>query len=210
MGNLINVRGRYANVDAVGNLIRYITRTRMNEQRRDELRGYGGAGVFRCDTPEMMVMRFEAVQDAHGIKSKNGRKMLHEVFSVTDREFKGLNCDMGLLNQIALELCGEYYRQGFQAVYAIHWDAGKKLHIHFAVNAVSFVTGKKFDTSVGGNRERERVFNKKLCHYCGMLHPESNWQWNLPEEYKHTFVSIRAVTGKVLENSGNKAIYFMA
>ncbi|RKI36726.1 hypothetical protein D7V86_25340 [bacterium D16-51] len=52
--------------------------------------------------------------------------MVYEVFSVTDREFEGLNCDMELLSRIALELCNGYYSQGFRSVYGIHWDKGEK------------------------------------------------------------------------------------
>jgi Relaxase/Mobilisation nuclease domain. len=210
MGNLINIGGRYANVDAVENLIRYVTRTRPNEQRRDELYGYGGAGVFRYDTPEIMAARFNAVQDAYEISRRKGRRMVHEVFSVADREFGGLNCDMGLLNQIALELCRVYYSQGFQAVYAIHWDKEKKMHIHFAVNAVSFVTGKKFCTSVRGNRDRGRSFNTKLYQYCKMLHPEIGWEWNQPEEYEYGYTSVSIRIGAIQqpENRIRKAVYF--
>ena len=213
MGKLINMGGRYANADAVDNVIRYVTRTRSDEQRKGELQGYGGLGFFRYDTTETMIARFKAVQNAYGIGYRKGKRMFHEVFSITDREFEGINCDMKLLNQIALELCGEYYRQGFQVVYAIHWDKEKKLHIHFAVNAVSFMTGKKFITSAKGNSERERLFNEKLYHYCCMLHPGSRWQWFLLGKYEycgygHTSISICIGAVQVPERNIRRAIYF--
>lgn len=215
MGKLINMGGRYANADAVDNVIRYVTRTRSDEQRKGELQGYGGRGFFRYDTTETMIAHFKVVQNAYGIRYRKGKRMFHEVFSITDREFEGINCDMKLLNQIALELCGEYYKQGFQVVYAIHWDKEKKLHIHFAVNAVSFMTGKKFITSAKGNSEREHLFNKKLYHYCRMLHPDSRWQWFLPEKYKyygygHTSISIRIDPSpmQMPKKSISKAVYF--
>ena len=213
MGKLINMGGRYANADAVDNVIRYVTRTRSDEQRKGELQGYGGLGFFRYDTTETIIACFKAVQNAYGIRYRKGKRMFHEVFSITDREFGGINCDMKLLNQIALELCWEYYRQGFQVVYAIHWDKEKKLHIHFAVNAVSFMTGKKFITSAKGNSERERLFNEKLYHYCCMLHQESSWQWFLPGRYGycgygHTSISICIGAVQVPERNIRRAIYF--
>lgn len=215
MGKLINMGGRYANADAVDNVIRYVTRTRSDEQRKEELQEYGGLGFFRYDTTETMIARFKAVQNAYGIGYRKGKRIFHEVFSITDREFEGINCDMKLLNQIALELCGEYYRQGFQVVYAIHWDKEKKLHIHFAVNAVSFMTGKKFITSKDGNNERERLFNEKLYCYCRMLHPENNWFCSPPVKreyygYGHSTLSFRIGPSpmQMPEKSIRKAVYF--
>ena len=217
MGKLINIGGRYANAEAVDKVIRYVTRTRTNETRAENLQGYGGLGIFRYDTVEMMIGRFKAVQDAYGIRHRKGKRMFHEVFSITDMEFKGINCDMKLLNQIALELCGEYYRQGFQVVYAIHWEEEKKLHIHFAVNSVSFMTGKKFITSREGNRERERLFNEKLYCYCRMLHPENSCLWSPPirrkyYRYGHSTASIRIRPGSSLfqmpQKNIRKAVYF--
>ena len=100
-------------------------------------------------------------------------------------------------------------------VYAIHWDKEKKLHIHFAVNAVNFMTGKKFITSKDGNNERERLFNEKLYCYCRMLHPESSWLWLVPAKreyygYGHSTLSfsIGPSPMQMLEKSVRKAVYF--
>ena len=42
MGKLFNMNyGGYFNEDAVSNVIRYITRTRKNEDRKNELIGWG-------------------------------------------------------------------------------------------------------------------------------------------------------------------------
>ena len=72
---------------------------------------------------------------------------------------------MDAVNQMALEMCMEYYNEGFQVVYGVHWEEIKKLHIHFAVNAVNFITGKKFDTSVTGNLYRKHRFNEIMKKY---------------------------------------------
>lgn len=165
MGELINMKGSYKNNDAVSNVVKYITRTRDNETRYNELMGYGGAGVGNYSSPAIMEQRFIIVQNHYGINYRKGRRIFHEVFSITDYEFEKIGSDMGLVNQIALEMCMEYFNAGFQVVYAIHWEKSKKLHIHFAVNSISFVTGKKFDTSVKGNRYREQRFNELLMNY---------------------------------------------
>ena len=169
MGNLINISGKYSNRDAVDKVIRYITRTRENEMRRDDLRGYGGAGVGSYAPPQVMIDRFKAVQNCYGIGYRGGRRILHEVFSVTDREFTDMGRDIASVNRLASELCLEYYRMGFQVVYAVHWDMEKKLHIHFAVNAVSYRTGKKINTFRRENWYRENRFNNILRYCCASV-----------------------------------------
>lgn len=166
MGRLINVSGRYSNRDAVDKVIRYITRTRDNETRLHDLQSYGGAGVGNYASPKTMADRFKAVQNCHGIEYRGGRRVLHEVFSITDREFEDMGCGMAQADRLAMELCREYYVMGFQAVYAVHWELEKKLHIHFAVNAVSFVTGRKINTFWEENRHRESRFNSILWKCC--------------------------------------------
>jgi len=166
MGNLINISGKYSNMDAVDKVIRYITRTRDNETRLCDLRDYGGAGVGYHATPQMMIDRFKAVQNCYGIGYRGGRRILHEVFSIGDREFTDMGRDMARVGRLAVELCQDYFNMGFQVVYAVHWDSGKKLHIHFAVNAVSFVTGKKINTFRRENWYRENRFNSILRNYC--------------------------------------------
>ena len=38
----------------------------------------------------------------------------------------------------------EYFQQGFQVVYAVHWDNNKSLHVHFVINTINFKDGKKW------------------------------------------------------------------
>ena len=130
MGNLINISGKYSNRDAVDNVIQYITRTRDNEMRLNELRGLGGAGVGIDVGPQMMIDRFKHVQNCHGIGYRGGRRILHEVFSITDREFADMGCDMAAVNRLASELCLEYFRMGFQ-ITTTHW-------LHCYARCVSF------------------------------------------------------------------------
>ncbi len=165
MGELINIKGAYKNKDAVSNVIKYVTRTRENETRHNELISYGGAGVSNYAEPMEMIHMFDTIQKLHGINYRKGRRIFHEVFSITDNEFKRLGCFMDTVNQMAVEMCMEYYNEGFQVVYGIHWEETKKLHIHFAANAVSFITGKKFDTSVTGNLYRKQRFNEIMKKY---------------------------------------------
>lgn len=48
-------------------------------------------------------------------------------------------------NQLAMQICA-YYAGRFQIVYSVHEDTDN-LHIHFVLNTVSYVDGKKFTES---------------------------------------------------------------
>ena len=79
MGELINIKGAYKNKDAVSNVIKYVTRTRENETRHNELISYGGAGVSNYTEPMQMIYMFDTIQKLHGINYRKGRRIFHEV-----------------------------------------------------------------------------------------------------------------------------------
>ena len=63
MGKLFDMNyGGYFNEDAVSNVIRYITRTRKNEDRKNELIGWGSYNTLNMGTPEFVIKQFLDVQ----------------------------------------------------------------------------------------------------------------------------------------------------
>lgn len=161
--------GSYKNADAIENVIRYITRTRKNEDRRDELIAWGGMGIGYYASPELVIEQFHYVQDVFGI-SKGGRKLYHETLNITEKEFEWLGNDYGRIYQAAVKCAELYYMNGYQVVFAIH-DAKKKhglnkgVHIHFVVNAVNFMTGKKWHANMRESHSREISFNWNLREF---------------------------------------------
>ena len=92
MGKLVQkTRGTYVNDDAVENVIRYVTRTRANEDRRNELIFFGGAGV--AQEPEQMITQFKYIQRAFRSSANLGKKITHEVFSFHQQEMQELDLD---------------------------------------------------------------------------------------------------------------------
>ena len=57
----------------------------------------------------------------------------------------------------------QYYQMGHQAVFGVHWEPEKRCHIHFAVNSINFIDGRKWHTSMPEIKGREAVFNEILC-----------------------------------------------
>lgn len=170
MGSLIVMnRGTYSNENVVENVIRYITRTRKKEDRQHELYGYGGVGVTNCISPEIMIAQIKYIQKIHGIDVRGGRRMYHETFSLCDKEFESLHYDFSIVNLFAMECCQEYFLRGHQAIYAVHFEPDKKLHIHFAVNTINFIDGKKWRSYMRDRSARDNKFNDILRRYIYQL-----------------------------------------
>ena len=155
----------YTNVDAVGNLIRYVTRTRENESRKGDLITFGAVGAnYFCSTDDI-IQQFCYVQNVYGINSRGGRRMYHEVLNLKDCEMERLRQSSEWLWNVGMECCHIYYQMGHQAVFAVHWEQEKHWHIHFAINSINYKDGRKWHTSMPEIKQREGIFNVILCKY---------------------------------------------
>ncbi len=149
----------FNNVDAVENLIHYVTRIRENEDRAGDLITCGAAGAGYYQTAEDMIQQFKYVQNTYRINSRKGRRMYHEVLNLLDIEAAWLNYDPFWFWKVGIECCQIYFQLGFQAVFAVHYEESKHYHFHFAVNSISYVDGRKWHTSFLEKNERESIFN---------------------------------------------------
>ena len=173
MAQLITVNGKYSNKNVVSNTIRYITRTRPDEDRRNELIVCGSPNVT-CIPDEEEI--FRAIKEFMDIQHfyhdvVNGRRVFHETFNLLHEESEYFYT-RGQINALALECSRIYDRQGFQVVYAAHYSAKYRLHIHFIVNAVSYCDGKKYHSDYKDHAERNAEFNEILFR-----HIENNKRW---------------------------------
>ena len=168
MGKLIQrTRGTYVNDDAVENVIRYVTRTRPDEDRRNELIFFGGAGVSQ--ELEQMIVQFKYIQRTFRSNANLGKKIVHETFSFHQEEIQEL--DMDKLMKFAYRCAFHYYSLGYQVVYAMHYNENQDYHIHFAVNAVNYLNGKKWHSSMRDLAIRESIFNRYLFEAKDSLVP---------------------------------------
>lgn len=152
----------YTNQNAVEKLIRYVTRTRADEYRQNDLIIYGAVGAVDYLSVEDIIQQFCYVQNAYGINRRQGRRMYHEVFNLSDYEAMPFCNKISHLEEIGRECCQCYYVMGFQVVFAVHWEQQKRLHFHFAVNSINFKDGHKWHSSLENIKERERIFNQIL------------------------------------------------
>lgn len=160
--------GNYTNDDAVEKVIRYITRTRKNEDRSNELIAWGGMGVGCYATPELVIEQFRRVQDTYGMNVKGGRRIFHETLGIRDEEFERMWRDYNLVYQIAMKCAEQYYSMGHQVVFAVHHapkdnrGGNKGVHIHFVVNTVNFITGRRWHTNFRQSDSREKMFAQNM------------------------------------------------
>lgn len=163
------VKGNYTNEDAVENVVRYVTRTRTCEDRKNECLMCGGKGVAIYQPVEYMIGQIEYVQKVFGIERRRGRRMYHETFSISEEEFARMGRNINVLFSFA-DRCAQYYFDaGYQVVYAVHGINESNLHIHFAVSTINFVNGTKWHDSMLDLVRRNDVFNEILKNYRFMF-----------------------------------------
>ena len=163
--------GNYSNPDAVTKTINYITRnTKKLEGRKHELLGWGGLGVL-INSPECAINCIKVLQDNENINRRGGRRIIHEFFCMSDDfgidagKYIAERLGINMLMQLAYECAEIYYRKGHQVVFAIHYDPGKKYHIHFVINSLSFINGLKFKEIYSHMSEIEYEMNMITAKY---------------------------------------------
>ena len=158
-----NYRHNYTNKKAVNNVINDIMRSRTNEENSSDLIGYGAFGCGINIPAEDLINEFLCIQKVYNIEGRSGRRIHHEIFSLSEDEALHLNYNLSVMMDFARECAGWYYRQGFQVIYALHKQG--KFHIHFAVNSINYINGMKFHTTKKEKADREILFNQILNRY---------------------------------------------
>ena len=131
----------FKNKDAANNLIRYITRTRLNEDRDNELITYGFPfGNYFNKPIEHVIREFEYIQESY---KTEGSLMCHYTIHISPTSRIVINNDLMRLNEYAKECCNYIFNLGYQCVYAIHYSEKDKLHIHLAINTTNYNNGRK-------------------------------------------------------------------
>ena len=134
----------YSNKSSIYNLIKYV----LTDKRTGDLVRYGAAQgtVFRdvC----------EAVYEMKLVKSYYGKEDKVQIyhFILSFGEIK----DPFKVLEIGKEIMNKFF-YGYQVVFGVHEDTDH-LHIHFAVNSVSMLTGMKWHM----NRKEFREFVEKI------------------------------------------------
>ena len=173
MGYIIIPKGKYSNKDAVDNVLHYVTRTRVDDDGKDIYFTYAcginyNAGVDRA------IEQFKITENIYNIDARGGRRIFHEIFTLSPLEGSGAPCEVILeaLKYVAINACEEYFRRGFQVVSAIHDkdSFAPRLHIHFAINAINFIDGYKWKRCNADIKERQKMLNMLFYEFMEKNH----------------------------------------
>lgn len=156
--------GEYKNPQAIANNIKYVTRTRVNERRREELLSYGMLGTSYV--PHEAIEEFKIVQRTFRNPKYIGKRIFHETLHLNEDDLMLLNYDRCHIHAYAYRCAYYYYCLGFQIVFAVHWDQEKKFHIHFVGNSVNYLNGLKWKDSYEYEKVREEYHKYCLQWYC--------------------------------------------
>ncbi len=157
----------YKNKSAIKNTILYITRTRPNETKQNELLSYGTDCGWPCyKSPGEIIEEFMFnVKRFHTTDSL----VVHYAIWVPETILNqpgGFQC----LNDCMVNYCRYiFWSLGHQCIYAIHYSKRQKLHIHLIVNTTNYLNGKKlkqFPLSL--HMQLEYPFHDFYKYYMGI------------------------------------------
>lgn len=115
------------------NLIYYITAVGKTPNRI-----IGAIAVYPIEK-EKIVQQFKQTQVWHRNQKKN--RALHIILSFSAEESQWL--DFKDYGKIGYAVANYYGKENHQVVFALHEDTDNP-HIHFAINTVNYITGKKY------------------------------------------------------------------
>ena len=124
---LIMMNKSYCDTDAMGGVVNYICRA-----------GYGYCGGYAVD-PRYAAEQMGLVKRLWG--KEHGRQIRHFILSFDQEE--SIRYEQAM--QIGFDIC-RYY-SSYQSIYGLHGDT-KHLHLHFAINTVSYLNGKMYAKGV--------------------------------------------------------------
>ncbi len=156
-------RDRYTRPTDIDNVIKY--ELRKNKKPKKDLITCGGVGVMEFLGVSGMIDQFHAVSQLHTRKGAFGRYIDHEIFSLSLEAERLVLCNKLDVDAIAREMAYDFYEiDHCQVIYAVHYASASEetpiMHIHFAINAVNFVTGGKRRENWRQTLERSCRFNK--------------------------------------------------
>ena len=124
---------KYANNYSIRNLLNYIT---YEKDKKHFVLHYGTRGLSKkIDKAAEQIIRSQRL-----IKKNKNRRMYQIVIT-----FPHCVRNIDFVNEVA-DRIADYFYQDYLVVYGVHTDTDN-LHIHFAINAVSYVTGLKYHRS---------------------------------------------------------------
>ncbi len=146
------VNKKYTSLKAIENLINYIMSADKTPSRI-----IGAIAVYPMEE-EKIVQQFKQTQVLHRNQKKN--RALHIILSFSTEESQWLHFKD--YRKIGYAVANYYGKANHQVVFALHENTDNP-HIHFAVNTVNYITGKKYHQQHNDYIKIRKIAEKKTA-----------------------------------------------
>lgn len=126
----------YLNEDALDNMFHYLASQNNLINNTSVLQNFMGGYNFNLFSADTIAEQFKYVK--RHFHSTDDRQLIHFIISFPSKELSSVN----KTHEFADYICRKYSYK-YQILYAIHHKPNN-LHIHFVLNTISFVDGKRF------------------------------------------------------------------
>lgn len=152
--------GEYKKKEDMLKLIKYITGNSASLEVQKTVRYIGAYGVpyynpELCRDAMYIVKKYYDKMDKIYKTGKPLRSVNHFMIS-----FKDYINDANIIKLIAIDICDDFYKNGFQCIYGVHEDTDN-LHMHIAVNGTNFMTTKQLHLSNWEFKVLPKYLNKR-------------------------------------------------
>lgn len=149
---------KYQDYDAIESVINYCLNP---EKTPSSYIGAFGVSIHQA-AMEMKLL-------AQSCGNDRGLHLRHRILSFSEEEVRQLgSCAYARIFNMARAMA-EYYRYSYQIIFALHEDHPLQPHVHFVMNTVNFVTGKKYDGKIGDYKRFQQHMINVLAPYHMML-----------------------------------------
>lgn len=131
---LKQIKGEYDTIESMFNAINYIFRDKTYHTKK--VVWYGGFNIINLNKTADEMITIKNYFNEFG-----GKLIIHFIVSFERKDYFIFADAVYFANLV----CG-FFSARFQIVYAVHEDTDN-LHIHFIMNTISFVDGKRIDQS---------------------------------------------------------------
>ena len=145
------VNESYKDQSSIRNLIDYVGRDKTYTDSNVHNTYTGGVNISNLNN---VAEEFIIVKNYYG--STDGRQVRHMILSPDPKDL----FTAPMLYELALYVCA-YYGNRYQVFFSVHTDKRTHLHVHFVMNTVSFVDGKKLHDTF-----KEQSEFRKYCEDC--------------------------------------------
>ena len=138
--------GKYRTKTAIPNLIRYVLRSEGSSKAgKSDVLCSGAYGAIDFLGERLIIKQFNQVSSLNTRNAEIKRYIDHQIFEFSEITEQILQQNPQMQKEICSDMTSILSDDQYQIVYALHTpdEDSKHLHVHFAVNTVSFTTALK-------------------------------------------------------------------